>query len=68
MTKIDPGVFDLGITNLVISTIVAGISGYAAIAWLLKYLMKNTTMVFVWYRIVLGVVLAILIYFRIIQS
>jgi undecaprenyl-diphosphatase len=68
MTKIDPGVFDLGITNLLISTIVAGISGYAAIAWLLKYLMKNTTMVFVWYRIVLGLALAILLYFRIIQS
>ena len=61
MTKIHPGVFNLGISNLVISTVIAGVSGYAAIAWLLRYLMKHSTMVFVWYRIMLGVLLAVLL-------
>lgn len=66
MTKIHPGVFSLGIGNLVISTVVALISGYASIAWLLRYLMKHSTMVFVWYRIALGVLLAILLFAEII--
>ena len=60
MTKIH-GTTDLGVGNLVIATVVSGIAGYASIAWLLKYLMKNTTMVFVWYRIILGVVLTALV-------
>ncbi len=57
MTKIHPGVFEFGISNLVIATAVSTVSGYLAIAWLLKYLMKNTTMAFVWYRFALGILL-----------
>jgi undecaprenyl-diphosphatase len=68
MTKIHPGVFSLGIPNLLLSTVVAGISGYASIAWLLKFLMKNSTMVFVWYRIGLGIILAVLLYSGVILS
>lgn len=56
LTKIH-GTFELGVGNLLISTLVSGFVGYASIAWLLKFLMKNTTMVFVWYRILLGLVL-----------
>lgn len=62
MTKIHPAVFSLGIGNLIVSTVVALVSGYAAIAWLLRYLMKHSTMIFVWYRIALGVLLAILLF------
>jgi len=51
------GAFELGMGNLLISTVVSGFVGYASIAWLLKYLMKNTTMVFVWYRLLLGALL-----------
>jgi undecaprenyl-diphosphatase len=58
---IDPGVFAFGTTNLVVGTLVAGISGYAAIAWLLRFLNSNSTMVFVWYRIALGVLLLVLL-------
>ncbi|MFN0156704.1 MAG: undecaprenyl-diphosphatase UppP [Bacteroidota bacterium] len=68
MLKIDPAVFTLGISNLVISTIAAAVSGYLAIAWLLKYLATNTTMVFVWYRIALGVSLAAFIAFGVMSS
>jgi undecaprenyl-diphosphatase len=55
------GEFDPGIGNLIISTVVSGIVGYAAIAWLLKYLMRHTAMLFVWYRIFLGALLLTLL-------
>jgi undecaprenyl-diphosphatase len=61
LTKIHGDVFSLGMGNLVIATLVSGITGYAAIAWLLHYLMKNTTLVFVWYRLALGLVLVVLL-------
>jgi undecaprenyl-diphosphatase len=52
---------ELGLVNLLIATIVSGIVGYAAIAWLLRYLMRHTTMVFVWYRMGLGFLLVYLL-------
>ncbi len=55
------GTFQLGAGNLVIATVVSGVVGYASIAWLLKFLMRNTAMVFVWYRIVLGLFLVTLL-------
>lgn len=60
LTKIH-GAFEPGMGNLLISTLVSGVVGYASIAWLLKYLMRNTTMIFVWYRIILGVLLVTLL-------
>ena len=53
--------------NIIIATIVAGISGYLAIDLLLKYLRKNTTFVFVYYRIILGIIILTLLYYNIIQ-
>lgn len=47
----------LGLVPLFVSTVVAGIVGYAAISFLLKYLKSHTTYVFIYYRIVLGVLL-----------
>jgi undecaprenyl-diphosphatase len=61
MVESGADVFHLGAINLVIATVVSAIAGYAAIAWLLRYLIRHTTMVFVWYRIALGVALAILL-------
>ena len=55
------GTFELGMGNLLISTVVSGVVGYAAIAWLLKFLMRHTTMVFIWYRLILGVLLITLL-------
>jgi undecaprenyl-diphosphatase len=60
-------VFTFGITNLIVATIVSALSGYAAIAWLLRYLIKNTTMVFVVYRVALGALLLCLLALHIIQ-
>ena len=54
--------------NLIISTIASGISGYIAIDFLLKYLRKNTTFIFIWYRIALGIIILILLSTAIIQA
>ena len=39
---------------LIVATAAAAISGYASIAFLLRYLRTHTTYVFIFYRIVLG--------------
>lgn len=49
------------IVNLVVATIVSGVVGYLAIAFLLHYLRTRTTRVFVVYRIALGVFLIALL-------
>ena len=53
--------------NIIISTIVSGVSGYLAIDFLLKYLKKNTTFVFVYYRIALGIIILIFLLTNIIK-
>jgi undecaprenyl-diphosphatase len=53
--------------NLIVSTIVSGICGYAAIDFLLKYLRKNTTFLFVYYRIAAGVIILILLFTQVIH-
>ncbi|MCU0405735.1 MAG: undecaprenyl-diphosphatase UppP [Ignavibacteriaceae bacterium] len=53
--------------NIIVATVVSGISGYLAIDFLLKYLKKNTTFVFIFYRIVLGIFILILLFNNIIQ-
>lgn len=49
------------IINLIISTLVSALSGYLAIDFLIKFLKINSTMVFIIYRIILGVSILILI-------
>jgi undecaprenyl-diphosphatase len=51
----------LGYLNLAVATLVAGVSGYMAIAWLLKFISRNSMMLFVWYRIALGILLTLLL-------
>jgi undecaprenyl-diphosphatase len=55
------------VTNLIVSTLVAGICGYIAIDFLLKFLKKNTTFVFIAYRIILGIIILVLLFNNIIQ-
>ncbi len=47
---------------LLVGTLVAGIIGYASIWALLAYLKRNTTYVFVVYRLILGTVILVLLY------
>lgn len=44
-------------TPIIVASIVAAVSGYLSIAFLLKFLQKHTTFIFVIYRIALGVLL-----------
>lgn len=53
--------------NIIVATVVSGISGYLAIDFLLKFLKKNTTFVFIFYRIALGIFILILLLNNIIQ-
>lgn len=53
--------------NLIIATVASAVSGYFAIDFLLKFLRKNSTFVFVFYRIALGALLLALIYFGVLK-
>jgi undecaprenyl-diphosphatase len=53
--------------NMVVATLAAAISGYLAIDFLLKYLKKHSTFIFVYYRIILGIAIIILILSKFIQ-
>ena len=55
----DGGTVD-AVVPLVVATVVAFISGYAAIAFLLRWLAEHTLTIFVVYRIILGVVVLVL--------
>ena len=47
--------------NLLVATLLAFVTGYAAIAWLLRYLSTHSTIVFVVYRVALGVLVLVLV-------
>lgn len=55
------------VLNLVTATAVAGVVGYASIAFLLGFLKSHTTYVFIIYRLILGAVLLALLYRGILQ-
>jgi undecaprenyl-diphosphatase len=63
MKFIDPSMA----VNLVVATVVSGISGYAAIDFLLKYLRKHSTYLFIYYRIAVGLLIIIMLILNIIQ-
>lgn len=50
-----------GFLALIVSTIVSGIAGYFSIEFLLKYLKTKSMMIFIGYRILLGLIIIILI-------
>lgn len=50
-----------GLLNMAIATIAAAVSGYLTIEFLLRFLKTNTTFVFVFYRIIIGITIFILI-------
>jgi undecaprenyl-diphosphatase len=52
---------ELGWTSIIIAIVVAFISGYASIWFLLRYLKTHTTHVFIYYRFALGAVMIALL-------
>lgn len=57
---------DLGIVPLIVAAVTSGIVGYLSISFLLKYLHKHTTQLFIAYRIILGVLLWVFLIFKVI--
>jgi len=53
--------------NLVAATAAAAISGYLAIDFLIKYLKKHSTFIFIYYRIILGLAILVFILTKLIQ-
>jgi len=51
----------LGMTPIAVAIAVAFVSGWASIWFLLRYLRTHTTHVFIWYRYILGAIMAILL-------
>ena len=47
---------------ILVATIVSGISGYLAIDFLLKFLRKNSTTLFIVYRIAAGIIILALLF------
>jgi undecaprenyl-diphosphatase len=52
---------EAGIVNLIVATVVSGVVGYASIAFLLNYLKKHSTYLFIVYRIIIGCLLLALL-------
>ena len=48
-------------STLAVATVVAGVSGYLSIAFLLRYLQRHSTYLFIWYRLALGAVIILLL-------
>lgn len=57
-----------GWTPIVIATVLAGVVGYAVIAWLMRYISTHDFKPFVFYRIALAVILFALLGFGVIDS
>lgn len=50
--------------SVAVATIVSGLSGYFAIDFLIKFLKKHSTYIFIVYRIILGIAILIFVYAR----
>ena len=49
----------VGVPALVVGTVVSFAVAYAAIAWLLRFVVRHPITVFVWYRVALGALLCL---------
>lgn len=62
LVQLKSDVIDVGVPNaawlsLIVGTLSAAFFSYLAIAWLIKFLQKQDTWVFVWYRLAFGIVI-----------
>ncbi|MER5391390.1 undecaprenyl-diphosphate phosphatase [Saccharopolyspora sp. NPDC002686] len=53
--------------QMIVATVVAGVVGYAVIAWLLRFVERHSVYLFVWYRIALGLLVFALLGFGVMQ-
>lgn len=52
------GLSALGLGPMAVGLVVAFVVAYASIAWLLRFVATNTLIPFVWYRVIIGILLA----------
>lgn len=57
----------VGAINLFVATFVSAWSGFAAIAFLLRYLRTHNTSIFIWYRLLIGGLILFLLYRQVIS-
>ena len=57
----------VGWLNTIVATVVSFVVGYAAVAWLLKYIAGHTYSLFIGYRLVLGALLMVLLATNVIE-
>lgn len=55
-----------GIVNLIVATIASAVIGYFSIEFLLRYLKKNSTFIFIVYRIIVGIIILVLLEYKVI--
>jgi undecaprenyl-diphosphatase len=65
--KILPELNQQGALSLIFATVFSFLSGVLAIEFLLRYLRTHSTYVFIWYRILLGILLLVLINYNFIK-
>jgi undecaprenyl-diphosphatase len=68
-----PDVFDRTgnaptVAQMIVATLIAFVIGYACIAWLLRFVVAHSVYVFVWYRIVLGLFVIVLLATGVLQA
>lgn len=61
VTKASDISLGIGWGPTLVATVVAFIVGYVAIAWLLRFVARHDFSAFIWYRVALGVVIAVLL-------
>lgn len=54
--------------GLIVATVVSGIVGYLSIAFLINYLKTRSNLLFIVYRIVLGIIILVLLYTGVLQN
>lgn len=59
---------DENFLSLIIATVVSGVVGYLSIAFLLSYLKTRSNMIFIVYRIILGIIILILLSYGVLQN
>ncbi|GGM12787.1 undecaprenyl-diphosphate phosphatase [Dactylosporangium sucinum] len=51
----------VGWAATITATIVSGVVGYLAVAWLLKFVARHNYTIFIWYRVILGTIVLLLV-------
>lgn len=68
ITQFDNVAHTVGWTATLIATAISFVVAYVTIAWLLKFVSKNTFTAFIIYRVVLAVVLAVLVLTKVVSA